>query len=60
MTVPIIGVRNSHSLARIQIWEAVQPDLLTDDSCTAGYRGIPFTTSAGTCSASSLAGAVIK
>ena len=43
-----------------QVWEAVQPDLRTDASCVAVYRGVAFTTSAGVCRVASLAGGVIK
>lgn len=43
-----------------KIWEAVQPDLRTDDGCVAVFRGVPFTTSAGPCRAASIAGGVVK
>mmetsp|Transcript_11024 Transcript_11024/g.19299 ORF Transcript_11024/g.19299 Transcript_11024/m.19299 type:complete len:268 (-) Transcript_11024:108-911(-) len=37
-----------------KVWEAVQPDLKTDSHGVATYKGVPFMTSAGPCTAKSL------
>ena len=43
-----------------KVWEAVQPDLRTSAERVALFRDSPFTTSAGVCTAATLAHAVIK
>lgn len=43
-----------------KVWEAVQVDLATSESCVATYKGAPFTTSAGVCVVGTLAGGSIS
>ena len=43
-----------------KVWEAVQPELRTDDGCVALYREAAFTTSAGPCRAASISGGMVK
>lgn len=43
-----------------KVFEAVQPDLRTDEALRACFRGVPLSTSAGFCTVKSLAGASIK
>lgn len=43
-----------------RIFESVAPDLLTNESCIATYKGVPFMTKAGPCTVASIAGGGIK
>ncbi|KAI3430770.1 hypothetical protein D9Q98_009182 [Chlorella vulgaris] len=43
-----------------KVWEAVQPDLATNELRVACYRGLPLLTSAGPATVSSVAGGSIK
>ena len=43
-----------------KLWEGVQPDLKTDDSKVAGYKGLPMLTSAGAVTAPTLSKANIS
>ncbi|KAL4436391.1 hypothetical protein ABPG77_009953 [Micractinium sp. CCAP 211/92] len=43
-----------------KIFEAVAPDLATNEQCVACYRGSPLLTSAGPCTVKSVAGGSIK
>ncbi|KAJ1641342.1 hypothetical protein T492DRAFT_583087 [Pavlovales sp. CCMP2436] len=51
---------NPNAIKKKKIWETVAPDLKTNASCVATYRGVPFTTSKGPCTVASLADAPIK
>lgn len=51
---------NPNTVKKKKLWEAVAPDLRTDASLTATYRGVPFATSKGACTVASLANAQIK
>eukprot|EP00873_Tetraselmis_striata_P020356 jgi/Tetstr1/440620/TSEL_028930.t1 len=43
-----------------KVFEAVAPDLASDDACVATYKGVPFMTSAGPCTVQSVKGGAIK
>jgi methionyl-tRNA synthetase len=43
-----------------KIWETVQVDLHTNDELLACYKGIPFTTTSGVCTVSSIVNGSIK
>jgi methionyl-tRNA synthetase len=45
---------------RLQVFEQVQPDLLTNAELVACYKGVPLMTSAGPVKVPSVAGASIK
>lgn len=45
---------------RLKVWEAVMPDLRTDDEGVACWREMPLLTSAGSCTVSRLRGAPIS
>jgi methionyl-tRNA synthetase len=51
---------NPNAIKKKKVWEAVVPDLKTDSSNVATYKGVPFTTSHGVCTVKSLANAQIK
>jgi len=52
---PETGLHPKH-----KVWEAVQPDLKTNDECVATYKGVPFKTSTGVCRVKTLKQATIK
>lgn len=43
-----------------KVWESVQPDLATNAERVACYKGQPLVTSAGACTAASVAGGSIR
>mmetsp|Transcript_302 Transcript_302/g.940 ORF Transcript_302/g.940 Transcript_302/m.940 type:complete len:1013 (-) Transcript_302:47-3085(-) len=43
-----------------RVFESVAPDLVTDAQCVATYKGVPFMTSAGPCTVTSITGGGIK
>lgn len=43
-----------------KVWEKVQIDLHTNADLTAGYKDVPFTTSAGVCKVVSIANGAIR
>lgn len=43
-----------------KVWETVQVDLRTNSELTALYKDIPFTTSAGICTVSSIQNGTIR
>jgi methionyl-tRNA synthetase len=43
-----------------KVFEAVAPDLTTNQDCVATYKGLPFMTSAGPCRVASVKGGGIK
>jgi len=43
-----------------KVWEAIQPELLTTEDCTAVWKGIPFKTSGGVLKVKSIAKGTIK
>ena len=43
-----------------KVWEAVQPDLKTDEQKNACYKGVALRTSGGVCTVKSVVGGSIK
>jgi len=55
-----IGEADEQLNPKKKVWEQVQPDLATDGTCKACWRGIPLSTKLGACTVKSITKGTIK